>query len=67
MTAGIIFSRRYKIDMLKIWKAINGKNKQEKDYFFCDLTPCDFFFLGFVKFKIYVNTPQTVSELDTKI
>jgi len=29
----------------------------------CDLTPCDFFLWGFVKFRIYVNKPQKIPEL----
>lgn len=32
-----------------------------------DLTPCDFFLWGFLKFKVYANKPQTIPELKTEI
>jgi hypothetical protein len=33
----------------------------------CDLTPCDFFLWGFVKFCVYANKPQTIPELKVEI
>jgi len=33
----------------------------------CDLTPCDFFLWGFVKYRVYANKPQTIPELKVEI
>ena len=32
-----------------------------------DLTPCDFFLLGYLKSKLYVNQPNNIEELKTNI
>jgi hypothetical protein len=32
-----------------------------------DLNPCDFFFLGYLKDKVYSNNPQTEEKLKEKI
>ena len=33
----------------------------------CDLTPYDFFHWGFVKSRVYTNSPQTIPELKVEI
>jgi hypothetical protein len=33
----------------------------------CDLSACDFFLWGFVKFRVYANKPQTIRELKAGI
>lgn len=32
-----------------------------------DLTPCDFFFWGYLKSKVYTNRPQNLAELEQRI
>lgn len=33
----------------------------------CDLTPCDFFLRGYLKWKVYANNPTTIEELKISI
>jgi len=33
----------------------------------CDLSLCDFFLWGFMKFRVYANKPQTIPELKAEI
>jgi hypothetical protein len=33
----------------------------------CDLTPCDLFLWGFVKYRVYANKPQMIPELKVEI